>query len=295
MKLRDKWKRGAPSAPVELPNKAEQRTREACESLRFLVFGPQPESKQKDAAIYEQRCGTREEVMQLHKVWDQMDEDRSGDVEFKEFLSFFSRSKADKLWGMRCVNYLIGKAKDEGVEDKEMGCKIEDMMQLIWLRATDEDIEQMKHWFHEAEFQRDRVPTPPRLPKRKRRQIMENFPNINWSKGNKVSFQDLLEDCSIDEVTMRGLREHFVRVGPWDLLSEKDLLEMLCPKGYLAHEDVKTAVDRQGRALTFVSNKFFTGWLLAEHAPQESADSEVSHGRGSEKGALRVDVIAPRD
>lgn len=207
-----------------------------------------------------------------------MDEDGSGDVEFQEFLSFFSRSKADRLLGMRCVNYLVGKAKDEGVDEREMGCTIEDMMRLMWLRCTDEDLERMMRWFQEAEFEKDSVPTPPLLPKRKRRQIMENFPKVDWSKTQKVTFQELLESAYVDEATMKGLREHFERLGPWDLISEQDLLEMLCPTGYRAHEGVRTAVDRQGRPLVHVSNAFYTGWLVEGKA---TARCEAFQQRGS--------------
>lgn len=55
-------------------------------------------------------------------------------MEFQEFLSFFSRSKADRLLGMRCVKYLVGNGGGDG-EEKATGCTIEDMMKLIWLKA----------------------------------------------------------------------------------------------------------------------------------------------------------------
>lgn len=277
-----RWRKGGTWGAATTALKAELRTREACESLRFLVFGTTAsEGKAKDSvAAYEQKCGSREEVVQLHKVWDQMDEDGSGDVEFQEFISFFSRNKADRLLGMRCVNYLIGKAKDEGAEERETGCSIQDMMRLIWLRATDEDVAQMMHWFNEAEYHRDEVPTPPLLSKRKRREILENFPALQGSPTGKVSFQELLESGFVDEVTLKGLREHFERVGPWDLLTERDLLEMMCPRGYRAHVDVRTAVDLQGRPLVWVSNKYFTGWLLAGKA---SARHECQFGQQDAK------------
>merc|ERR1719335_1840266 len=162
-------------------DKEMTRMKEACESLRFLVFGTvvTDQKKHNGRPFYEQRCGSRDEVVQLHKVWTQMDEDGSGDVEFEEFLSFFSRSKADRLLGMRCVKYLVGNMKphDEEAEDGDEpdGCRIEDMMRLIWLKASQDDIKKMMQWFREAEFQNDRSTTPPLLPKRKRREVLENF------------------------------------------------------------------------------------------------------------------------
>mmetsp|Transcript_26710 Transcript_26710/g.88741 ORF Transcript_26710/g.88741 Transcript_26710/m.88741 type:complete len:328 (+) Transcript_26710:1464-2447(+) len=264
------WRHDSNTAAVVAKEKAEMRTREACESLRFLVFDTETKGVQsKDAvAACEQSCGTKEEVTQLQKVWAEMDEDGSGDVEFQEFLSFFSRSKADRLLGMRCVSYLVGKAKDEGVDEREMGCTVEDMMRLIWLRSGDDDIERMLHWFREAEFARDRVPTPPLLPQRKKRAIMENFPTVNFKKQPQISFVELVENSFLDPTTLKGLREQWAgrHVPHHALLSEEDLLEMLCPKGYRAHAGVRTAVGREGEPLTYVENEFFSGWLDADRA-----------------------------
>lgn len=264
------WRHDSNTAAVLAKEKAEMRTREACESLRFLVFGTEIKGVQsKDAvAACEQSCGTKEEVTQLQKVWAEMDEDGSGDVEFQEFLSFFSRSKADRLLGMRCVSYLVGKAKDEGVDEREMGCTVEDMMRLIWLRSGDDDIEHMLRWFREAEFARDRVPMPPLLPQRKKRAIMENFPTVNFKQQPQISFHELVENSFLDPATLKGLREQWAgrHVPHHMLLSEEDLLEMLCPKGYRAHAGVRTAVGREGEPLTYVENEFFSGWLHADRA-----------------------------
>jgi len=252
-----------------------KQTREACESLWFLVFGAMVDHKHKDA-ILEQKRGTKDEVMKLHAVWSEMDEDGSGDVEFDEFLSFFSKKKADRLLGMRCVDYLVGKAKDEGVDDKEMGCTIDDMMRLMWLRATDEDLAMMMHWFKEAEYQKHRVQTPPLLPRDKRNEILDNFSHLVLSRGS-FSFHELVAGSCVDEITMKGLLDQ-LSVSQWDMFEEKDVLNMCCPQGYLAHENMNHAVDQQGRPLRRVSNEYFEGWLLAVQASKLEGGSACDEG-----------------
>jgi len=236
----------ATSAAATAALKRERRTREACESLRFLVFG------------------TEDEVMQLHSIWNQMDEDGSGDVEFQEFLSFFSRSKADRLLGMRCVKYLVGNLKEQEDEDEPDGCRIEDMMRLIWLKATADDIKKMMQWFREAEFRCDRVQTPPLLPKMKRREVLENFPAIDRD-GRDISFDDLVDSGLVDESTAKALRNQY---DPEDnnRIGEPLLLEMLCPNGYRAHRSVRTCSDATGQPLIHVSSGFYTGWVPAVKA-----------------------------
>merc|ERR1712232_989471 len=78
---------------VPLSQKESTRRREACESIRTLIFGMSMTGKSKDGKpFYEQRCGTRDDIIQLHRVWCQLDDDGSGDIELQEFLDFFSRS-----------------------------------------------------------------------------------------------------------------------------------------------------------------------------------------------------------
>jgi hypothetical protein len=243
--------------------KEEMRTREACESLRFLVFGTEGTmSRGKEGgAFYEQRLGTQDEIMQLHSVWTQMDEDGSGDVEFQEFLNFFGRSKADRLLGMRCVKYLVGNLKENEDEDEPDGCRIEDMMKLIWLKASQEDIDKMMLWFRQAEFQCDRASTPPLLPKRKKREVLENFPTIDQGDQNSyVTFEELVDSGLVDHSMARDLRRQHDR-GNTNRIHEALLLEMLCPNGYRAHRDVKTCSDPSGEPLVYVSSGIYTGWV----------------------------------
>lgn len=248
----------------------ESRVREASDSVRFLVFGTEVKNAGKDVFSPEHTCGTQEQVQQLQSVWAEMDEDGSGDVEFQEFLSFFSRSKTDRLLGMRCVNYLVGKAKEDGVDEYGTGCTIEDMMRLIWLNAKDSDMDKMMRWFHEAELEKQRVKTPPLLNKKKQRQILENFPTLNWEEVTEVSFAELIEKSLLDVEILRGLNQLEEKSGNSDKVTEKRLLEMFCPRGYRAHRDVRSAVDKKGNVLGFVENEFFKGWLLEEYISKKN-------------------------
>lgn len=247
--------------------KAELRTRDACESLRFLVFGAEGMlgGSKKGKAFYEQRCGTREEVVQLQAVWTQMDEDGSGDVEFQEFLNYFGKSKADRLLGMRCVKYLIGALKDEGDEDeKPQGCGIEDMMKLIWLKAQADDISKMMEYFREAAFETERSPTPPVLPPKKRRELIENFPKIDIP-DRPFTIDDIADTGLVDDTVIKDLKNKFA-CNSKDVITETLLLEMLGPHGYRAHRDVKKCFNADGEPLVHVSTGAFTGWLPVEKA-----------------------------
>eukprot|EP00747_Dinoflagellata_sp_TGD_P210556 gnl/TRDRNA2_/TRDRNA2_83821_c0_seq1.p1 gnl/TRDRNA2_/TRDRNA2_83821_c0~~gnl/TRDRNA2_/TRDRNA2_83821_c0_seq1.p1 ORF type:complete len:620 (+),score=101.24 gnl/TRDRNA2_/TRDRNA2_83821_c0_seq1:253-2112(+) len=243
---------------------ADARTKEACESLRFLVFGvAATEGKRKTERENRllQVCGTRQEVMQLHKIWNQIDEDGSGDIEFSEFLSFFNKNKGDRLLGMRCVKYLVGTMHEaESTSEQATGCSVEDMMRLMWLGAEPQHIQQMMTWFREGEFQRQRVSTPPLLSKRKRRQVLENFPQLCKSRNSTMKFSDFMLSGIIDDDKAQELLEQFGK-SEYDEITEDDILEMLCPNGYRAHANAKMAVDTDGRSLTFISNNTFQGWV----------------------------------
>lgn len=233
------------------------KQKEACESLRYLVFGclgNESMTAQEKHMVYDARVGKKEEVFQLYSVWSQMDEDGSGDIELQEFLNFFSANKADRLLGMRCVKYLLG---TEGGK----ACTIEDMMHLIWLKATPEDITVMMRWFREAAYHQKRAPTPPLLPKRKRRELIENFRWINKENKGTISYQDLVDSGLVDSKMADDLMSKYDLDGSNDL-DCNEFLELLCPNGYRAHADATQAVDKKGNQLCHMKNEYFEGWVV---------------------------------
>jgi len=247
--------------------KADMCAQKACESLRDLIFGVEYTEASRSnvtGAFYEDKSGTKEEVMLLQMQWSQMDTDRSGKVEYQEFLEFFGRRKVDRECGLRCIKYLVGKHKHAGVDDDvdEGVCTIEDIMRLLWLKASDQDVQKMMTWFHEAELQKDRIPTPPLLPERKQRLLLDSFPSFAKEKKDKVTFSELLASGLFTEGSLMVVREQFGKELTKGMTRE-EVLEILCPNGYLAHKNVKKAVDVNGRPIALVTSKIYTGWVVA--------------------------------
>lgn len=237
------------------------KQKEACESIRYLVFGcigNEGMAAHEKHNVYDAGIGTREEVFHFYKIWNQMDIDGSGDIEFQEFLNFFSENKADWLLGMRCVKYLLGAGANSNATT---GCGVEDMLRLIWLKATPEDIQTMMRWFREAAFHFERAPTPPLLSKRKRRELTENFRWINKENKEKISYNDLVDSGLVDSTTASYLMAKYDTDKSNDL-DCNEFLELLCPNGYRAHVDAMQAVDKHGNQLRRIKNKYFEGWTI---------------------------------
>eukprot|EP00746_Dinoflagellata_sp_MGD_P003167 gnl/MRDRNA2_/MRDRNA2_106158_c0_seq1.p1 gnl/MRDRNA2_/MRDRNA2_106158_c0~~gnl/MRDRNA2_/MRDRNA2_106158_c0_seq1.p1 ORF type:complete len:516 (+),score=101.78 gnl/MRDRNA2_/MRDRNA2_106158_c0_seq1:176-1723(+) len=266
---------------LQMVAKRDQKKKEACDSIRFLIFGclgNEHLSAKDKHKLYEQSRGNKDEIFQLYQVWSQMDEDGSGDVEYQEFLNFFSKNKSDRLLGMRCVKYLVGSGERDGDAGEGGGCTIEDMMKLIWLEAKQEDIHLMLKWFREAAFHQKRVPTPPLLPKRKRRELYENFRWLDRAGTGKITYRDLVDSGLVDEEMAQDLMRKYDTDGSGDLDGE-EFLELLCPNGYRAHSGVREAVDAHGAQLTYISNSYFTGWTV--EGAMESLPSQFVDGRYS--------------
>lgn len=248
---------------------AIKQRRDACDSLRCLVFGlvgNEDWRRNEQHLLYEQRRGNKDEVLQLFKVWTQIDEDGSGDIEYHEFIDFFSKTKADRLLGMKCVKYLVGSGEEQlPHEEKRRGCTVEDMMRLIWLKAADEDVAFMLNIFKLAALHNKRLPTPKLLPKRKRNELLENFKWLDKENKGIISYNDLVDGGLMDEETADELMTKYDTDGSGDLDGE-EFLEMLCPHGYRAHEGSKKVVDTDGNKITYVHNNDFTGWMFEDDA-----------------------------
>merc|ERR1711865_1370710 len=103
-------------------------------------------------------------------------------------------------------------------------------MKLIWLKATHVDLELMTRWFHEAQHEMDRVPKPPVLPEKKRREILENFPCMRVEKdreqaasgrggeddgNNGISLAELIESGLATEPTASELWHEYNEEGAY--------------------------------------------------------------------------------
>eukprot|EP00418_Pyrodinium_bahamense_P007848 CAMPEP_0179118988 /NCGR_PEP_ID=MMETSP0796-20121207/55993_1 /TAXON_ID=73915 /ORGANISM="Pyrodinium bahamense, Strain pbaha01" /LENGTH=490 /DNA_ID=CAMNT_0020817475 /DNA_START=11 /DNA_END=1483 /DNA_ORIENTATION=+ len=238
-----------------------QRQREACESLRMLVFGHIGNEDwliQDRPRIFEQQRGTEAEIETFVDQWLLLDDDDSGTIDVAEFLDFFTKKKADKLLTRRCVRYLVGRTGEQQVGRA-------DLVRLLWLRATDEDVADMEALFNFKKLQRASVEPPPFLPKRRRRELLENFRDLDHEGTGLVPYSELVLAGLADEGMMQELRAKYDKDGNGTLDFE-EFLEMLCPYGFRAHEKVNVAINKDGLAIREAScmcgEHRFSGWFL---------------------------------
>jgi len=275
-------------------DKDEIRKRETCESLRLLVFGAvgnegmRPSDK-RIHWMFEEGRGTVEEVQKLAKLWFQIDDDNSGDIDFSEFVDFFAKCKADRLLCMRCAKSLLGQDARGILEGGHISksasaakCTREAMMRMIWLKATEEDISLMNQIFDVYKIMLDRVTTPPLISKKKRRQLLENFNYLDTEKHGIIKYQDMWDGGLVDEPMMNELRAKYDRTGR-GTINQDEFLEMLCPFGRRAHERVAEMHISEEEVIQKVyidcgeldEHEDFSGWLLGEHVQMLLATSHL--------------------
>lgn len=273
------------------------RQREACESLRILVFGEIGNENWKStdrSRIFEQARGSFEELGCFVKLWSLIDEDGSDDIDFGEFLEFFAKSKADRLLCMRCVRYLLGRRPEIHLGDNASASRVSrkssttkctraDMMKLIWLKATDHDVDLMNQMFDLHKLQEMRVQTPPLLAKKKRKQLLENFRFLDKENRGVIAYTALVDGGLVDEELMHALRvkyDHHNR----GFLDENDFLEMLCPYGCRAHEQVRRMVSTDDKLIQLVTCDVqhlhcgfdsFSAWLLDNDLQSIRMDTQL--------------------
>jgi len=230
--------------------------REACESLRILVFGEigneTTNLTMKD--IYAQSRGSMEDVAKFVDLWLQIDEDDSGDIDFDEFLEFFAKSKHDRLLCMKCVKFLLGSDARNSFAtggSSKATCNRDDFMKLIWLGAKPKDLEVMNQMFDLHRTMGARVKTPPLLPDKKRRQLLGNFNYLDRRHQGLITYQDMVEAGFIDFEMMEELRLKHDQTGQ-GIIDEEDFLEMLCPCGCRAHENIKEMISRDDMQIRLV-------------------------------------------
>lgn len=251
-------------AMTEKPPKISVAKREACQLLRFFIYGrvgnEDAKSRNERERIYHETIGTRDTVGVLHQVWKKLDSDNSGRADMAEFRAFAEqRLKEMGLQGASDAEYAAviaalpwensGCTADSGAMAKEL-CKkltqlllgkkssfvIEDMMRIVWPCATIGDIKAMKIWCRE--FMRTagktRVRTPPLLPREEYDGLCAVFHIFDEDGSGKVGMEELVSKGVIPEdEKARYMKE-------WDSNGDAELemlefCEMMCPAGFRAH------------------------------------------------------------
>merc|ERR1719324_1409183 len=118
----------------------------------------------------------------------------------------------------------------------------------------------MKQWFWFAMLTQRRQPTPPLLPRRKRRELLENFQNLDREGRGFIETTDIVDSGLMDEEMASDFLRRYDSDGSGHL-GDHEFLEMCCPHGFRAHKEVKNSSDAQGQPLKLIEEGLFTGWL----------------------------------
>jgi len=290
-----------------LKNPITPAKKEACQLLRFFVFGTigteQVTTQQEADAVFHETIGTQEQVCTLHNLWQRLDINNSGRVDVAEFRAFATRHLQDKfeaglpnvpsaprvpdIWHNLRVSW--GEDRDkviarlcEKVELQLLGRKssfgIDDMMRLIWLRAQLTDLRTMKAWCQEVveEAARTRVHSPPALTTQEFEDLCTVFRHYDDAGSGEILFEDLVSKGLIYEDQVKTCKKE------WDgngngTLGMREFCEMMCPAGYRASKESKIGTQKDGRRWdpkSFISMKecCVSGPIYLPPHPPESMD-----------------------
>eukprot|EP00747_Dinoflagellata_sp_TGD_P127722 gnl/TRDRNA2_/TRDRNA2_174442_c6_seq22.p1 gnl/TRDRNA2_/TRDRNA2_174442_c6~~gnl/TRDRNA2_/TRDRNA2_174442_c6_seq22.p1 ORF type:complete len:816 (+),score=152.94 gnl/TRDRNA2_/TRDRNA2_174442_c6_seq22:91-2538(+) len=286
---------GADKADEQLKSKVTPVRKEACQMLRFFVFGAvgnenSKNSKDKDR-IYHERVGCKEMVLTLHGMWQKLDADNSGRCDIGEFREFAEQhtkemvqyavqdlmmiEEAERPPWLKEVAH--GSSEDthkfvmklcQRLEVVLLGKKssfaFEDMFRVIWPAANAHDVKAMKKWCHEfaAATAKARVKTPPVLPAVELEALCSVFHAFDEDGSGSVTFEELIQKGLIYEDNA----DDFVK--EWDINGDGELnclefCDMMCPSGYRAYENSKMGSTAAG--LRVMYDPYLHAWRVTEH------------------------------
>merc|ERR1712070_1293414 len=140
-----------------------------------------------------------------------------------------------------------------------------------------EDIDAMMIVIHFSKLRDLRAKTPPILPKRKRKELIENFQYIDHHRVGHVHFDEMAAAGLVEQAIVWELQKKYDRRGD-AMLDCDEFVEMLCPYGYRAHEDVRQAVLIDGQCMSKVTCEVgrhkFAGWLMDRDAVEFRAQTK---------------------
>lgn len=260
---------------ISTSQKIPEARKQACEALRFFVFGaPEgvemkekekenekqekpdklkekepggkkegkeaPKTYQLPERVFYQPRGTREEVITLLMLWYKLDDDHSGRVDVLEFRQFTNSTGQSKLADKVCAA-LLG---------KKSSFTIEDMMRIVWPCAAGKDMKIMKMWMDEYKDSIKQVKTPPLLPQEELEALVENFKFFDSDQSGMVSFTELIDSGLLDKETADRYLADYDEDGSGEL-DKDEFCEVFCLNGYRAYEGAMRATDSEGNHILY--------------------------------------------
>lgn len=267
--------------------------KEACQLLRFLVFGEigneHAKTPQELEAVFYEHIGTQEQVCTLYNLWQRIDADNSGRVDMTEFRAFAAEHLESKfkaglsdiistpnvpvMWHTLRASWCEDRDTVlarlcEKVEVQLLGKKssfiIEDMMRCIWPHAQQTDLKTMKTWCqeHVGEAARSRVLSPPALTKQDFEDLCIVFRHYDDGESGEILFDALVEKGLIYADQIETCKKDWDRNGN-GLLDMLEFCQMMCPVGYRASQESTIGTQKDGKRVVF--DKQIDGWRLDGH------------------------------
>mmetsp|Transcript_49847 Transcript_49847/g.116300 ORF Transcript_49847/g.116300 Transcript_49847/m.116300 type:complete len:632 (-) Transcript_49847:61-1956(-) len=255
--------RSGSKSQVERAVRLTAHRKEACQMMRFFVFGNAGLTSKREAFVPES-VGTRAQVEALSKMWMKLDQDHSGRCDFGEFRPFAEARMADLIkalpdapippqdlptWAVlqsqedvpRIVSRFL-----KTLEQVLLGIKssfvLEDIMRVLWPAAQLSDLSEMRRWGteHAKTLDRTIVSTPPLLPEANLEDLQCVFKYFDKDNDRQLKAEEILASGLLNPSEVQLLMEHYDADGD-GLLGMLEFCEMLCPQGFRAHEQATRA------------------------------------------------------
>jgi hypothetical protein len=258
---------GGPHAEGSEKKQSSSR-REASALVRFLVFGEVPSDlkpmrKEDESTNVSDLKPCREDVIvttgqvrRLTSFWDDLDPDRSGDVDLVEFKNCMSQKLRESFMEISPDQVMPYWARmtpsEKAVNDfskfvsrlreriaghlfgKQSTFSLEDLMKLIWLGATPADLRTTRTMFEDmcSESRRSRVKTPATLQPFQYQELCAVFRHY-CDFGDLLSFDQMVISGLVDSEKAVQLRREWDHGGN-GMLDMARFCEIMCPSGYRA-------------------------------------------------------------
>mmetsp|Transcript_96639 Transcript_96639/g.171863 ORF Transcript_96639/g.171863 Transcript_96639/m.171863 type:complete len:715 (+) Transcript_96639:122-2266(+) len=290
-------------------SKIPQARREACEMMRFFVFGEVGNEgaktvEEKDR-IFEETIGTMHQVQILFNVWQKLDDDQSGRADIKEFRAFADGHVTHMLkeglekpknnhgkgpsWAKlgstddvsRFTNKLI-KNLEQLLLASKSSFIIEDIMRIIWPSASITAIIEMRRWCTDMSkaYDRQRLKTPPVLPEAELEGLKSVFRHFDIYNRGELQVEELVATGLMAEREAKDFIKNWDRDGNGSL-DVQEFCEMLCPTGYRAFPESQHGSLEDGTRVIY--DPTIICWRLVQDSDDEaehsSEDEHSEHDR----------------